>query len=204
MLVSRSKSIFTISLWYTLFPVLKLGAVEGVSLNKSFCFTDARGLLLKSYGSGLIDKDLEQFDIKEVFCTVSRNNVFRGMHQQVGKHASWKLVSVMNGQILDILLDYRKDSPSFLNLQFLSLTREDSTSLLIPPGVLHGYLVQKPNTIVQYLYNNIFCKNCDSGINPAEVIRLLGIDDTELTISPKDLALPNISNGFLVNPKCTL
>jgi len=182
--------------------MFKKGDIAGVVFDETFTFEDARGKLFKPFGTSLQNSNPQAFKVEEAFCTVSKLNVFRGMHHQAGKHSATKRVSVVTGQILDILVDAREESPTFLNLQATRISKHNRISLLIPPGVLHGYLVEESQTVVHYLYNNTFCPNCDSGINPIEVLHYLGIDPINLIFSTKDLSLPRIIDSVSQNTEC--
>lgn len=184
--------------------MFKEGNIAGVVINETFTFEDARGKLFKPFGTSLLNSKSQDFTVKEAFCTVSNLNVFRGMHHQTGRHPATKRVSVVTGQILDILIDAREESSTFLNLKATRISKHNPISLLIPPGVLHGYLVEESQTVVQYLYDNTFCSNCDSGINPIEVLHYLNIDPNSLIFSTKDLMLPRIIDGVKQTTKCPI
>jgi len=89
--------------------------IEGLLVFDGFNFTDLRGSLIKPYSKSFF-KDFNNdinLDFKEVWFTKSKKNVIRGMHLQVGEYACEKIVSVIQGKVLDVILDIRKNSKTF-------------------------------------------------------------------------------------------
>lgn len=165
--------------------------IEGVQTWDSLEFLDSRGSLFKPFGSNLENEIDLTFTPKEIFFTKSHKGVCRGMHLQEGEHKSRKIVSVISGSVIDLLFDTRLYSPTYMNLMVMNLNTIQRKAILIPNGVAHGYLVTDDDTVVMYVYDNIFCIQCDTGFHVSSIV-----SESELkyfgTMSPKDINLPSL------------
>ncbi|MEX0291176.1 MAG: dTDP-4-dehydrorhamnose 3,5-epimerase, partial [Flavobacteriaceae bacterium] len=124
--------------------------------------------------------------------SVSHRGVLRGLHFQRGSHAQAKLVRVIKGEVLDIILDIRKDSPTFGKHFKVRLSEQNKKILFIPKGIAHGFLALTDETIFVYKCDQYYNKEAESGIiyNDPQ----WGIDwefpAEEIILSEKDLSLP--------------
>ena len=120
----------------------------------------------------------------------------RGMHFQNFPFSQGKLINVLQGEILDVFIDLRKDSKTFLSHGTLLMGQDNPLSLFIPRGFAHGFITLKENTLLSYKLDNAY--------NPDSEITLTWDDETidinwpsmhTYHISPKDkegLALANL------------
>jgi len=140
--------------------------IEGLYVIDGFIFNDLRGSLIKPYSISFFqefDKDLE-LNFKEIWFTKSHKNVIRGMHLQVGEFSCEKLVSVIQGKVLDIVLDIRKESSTYGKVFEIELSDKNSKAIYIPKGCAHGYKVIEDNTMTLYMATEINVPKCDVGI----------------------------------------
>lgn len=170
------------------------GTVKGVEVWKMPVFEDLRGRLFKAYVAGSTGTFSTPFTTYEHFFTESHANVFRGMHFQGSPHAVTKVISLVHGATIDFLFDMREDSETFGVLQIQEMDARTPMSLLIPPGIAHGYLVLKENTLISYRMDGPFCENCDSGISAEFVTEYLPIPFSETIRSNRDLNLPEFGS----------
>ena len=140
--------------------------IDGLFVIEGLHFSDNRGELLKPFSKSFIteNSDLINTTFKEVWFTKSHKNVIRAMHLQTGFLACEKLVSVINGEVLDVILDVRKESKTFGQYLSFELNDTNSKSLYIPKGCAHGYKVLKNNTITMYMATEIHDPKNDTGI----------------------------------------
>ena len=124
--------------------------------------------------------------------SLSTKSVLRGLHMQVGEYAQAKLVRVLQGTVLDVVVDLRKDSPDFGKQFTIELSEESHTQLYIPRGFAHGFVVLSEFAVFFYKCDNYYNKDAERGIkynDPA-----FGIDwklgEKELILSEKDLENP--------------
>ncbi len=123
---------------------------------------------------------------------LSRKNVLRGLHFQAPPYAQAKLISVVDGRILDVALDLRPDSPTFGQHVAHILDSDDKRRMLVPKGFAHGYLVLSEQAIIQYKVDEYWHPETEGGIafdDPALGIDW-GISREEAILSPKDTGLP--------------
>jgi len=140
--------------------------IEGLLVFDGFNFTDLRGSLIKPYSKSFF-KDFNNdinLDFKEVWFTKSKKNVIRGMHLQVGEYACEKIVSVIQGKVLDVILDIRKNSKTFGKVFDIELSDDNNKAIYIPIGCAHGYKVLDDNTITMYMATEINMPKFDVGI----------------------------------------
>lgn len=128
------------------------------------CFNvaDVRGCFTKDYSKEIFEQNEILYDLAEVFYTTSHKGVIRALHFQRIKQQP-KLVRCIFGHIYDVVVDLRKDSPTFEKWIGFNLTGENYKEILIPSGCAHGYLVLEPS-IVSYKCSEKFYGEYDSGI----------------------------------------
>ena len=170
-------------------PEMTLGTVDGVELWKMPVFSDLRGRLFKAYVAGGRGSFTAPFLTYEHFFTESHKNVFRGMHFQGAPHAVTKIISLVHGATIDFLLDMREESKTFGFIQIQEMDAVNPLSLLIPPGIAHGYLVLEEKTLISYRMDGPFCENCDSGVSAELVAEYLPLPFAETIRSSRDMTL---------------
>ena len=114
-------------------------------------FDDERGSFIKWYDDTSFSKENIQACFQESYFSISDKNVIRGMHFQVPPADHEKLVSVSYGSVMDVVLDIRKNSPSFGKAESMILSDENHYALYIPKGFAHGFLSLQDHTIMNYL-----------------------------------------------------
>lgn len=136
---------------------------------------DERGYFIESFRQDSLDAFL---GFKINFCqdneSKSSFGVLRGLHYQIAPSAQTKLVRVIQGSILDVAVDMRKESESFGKHVAIELTGENKRQLLVPRGFAHGFVVLSKEATVAYKVDNYYHPKCDRGI--AFDDETLGID----------------------------
>lgn len=136
--------------------------MKGAYLITPFFADDNRGGFLKDYSKEVFEQNGIVHDLKEVFYTISHKGVIRAIHFQRIKQQA-KLVRCVSGKIFDVIIDLRKNSPTFKKWQGFILSGENMKELLVPEGFGHGYLVLE-NSIVSYKCAEKFYGEYDDGI----------------------------------------
>jgi dTDP-4-dehydrorhamnose 3,5-epimerase len=116
------------------------------------------------------------------------------LHFQKGKQAQTKLVRCLSGSILDVVVDLRKDSPTFRRIYSLELTGENKMALLVPRGFAHGFSVLSERAEVLYKCDALYNKESEGGLlynDPALNIDW-GIPAGKEIVSDKDQANPKM------------
>ena len=136
--------------------------LEGAYKIQAFAADDERGRFVKDYATELFAEKGLKHDLKEVFYTYSHPGVVRAMHFQRIKQQP-KLVRCLKGKVYDVIIDLRKNSPTFKKWLGLYLTEDNLTELYVPAGFGHGYLVYE-ESIVSYKCAEKFYGEYDDGI----------------------------------------
>jgi dTDP-4-dehydrorhamnose 3,5-epimerase len=158
-------------------------------------FSDDRGYFFESYNKRSFS-EITGLDIEFVQDNQSRSEygVLRGLHFQKGAHAQAKLVRVLEGKVLDVVVDLRKDSPTYAKSYSLELSAESGTQLFVPRGFAHGFLVLSSNATFFYKCDNFYNKESESGIawNDPELAIDWKIDIGAVILSGKDSVNPTL------------
>lgn len=120
----------------------------------------------------------------------------RGMHFQHPPHAEIKLVTCTRGRILDIAVDIRAQSPTFLQYFAVELSEENACSLLIPKGFAHGFQALTDDVRMIYAHSQAYAASSEGGLNPQDPA--LGIDWPlpVINLSPRDAVHPLLSPDY--------
>lgn len=165
-------------------------------------YKDSRGYFFESFNSKVLKdiKELTDFHINFVQDNESRSSagVFRGFHFQLPPYEQAKLLRVVQGAVVDIVIDLRKDSPYYTKIYSITLSDDNKYLFYIPAGFAHGFLSLKDDTIFQYKCSNVYNKESEGGINVSSI----GALDHLLikTISDKDKSLPSLDEFLKNNP----
>ncbi|MFW6016590.1 MAG: dTDP-4-dehydrorhamnose 3,5-epimerase [bacterium] len=143
---------------------IKKTKLKGVFILKNQVFQDERGLFCKTYHYEFFKNNNICNNFKESYYSVSKKNVIRGMHFQLPPFDHDKLVYVPRGEVLDVILDLRKDSDTYGEYIEVNLSGENRLSVYIPKGLAHGFKSLKDNTITIYNVSTVYKQESDSGV----------------------------------------
>lgn len=136
--------------------------VNGVKHFAANHFKDNRGSFTKIWSASW-ESD-KHFTAREFFYSDSTYGVLRGMHLQIGKAACPRYISVLEGKIVDVVLDLRPNSTTFLNWQALEMDSLDKCTIYVPEGVAHGFqALESAKTL--YISGENHVPTLDTGIN---------------------------------------
>lgn len=135
---------------------------DGAYIIDPFVADDERGYFIKDYSEEMFNKNGIRHELKEVFYTNSHKGVVRAIHFQRVKQQA-KLVRCVFGKVYDVIVDLRKNSPTFGEWEGFYLSEENKKEILVPEGFGHGYLVLE-NSIVSYKCAEKFYGEYDDGI----------------------------------------
>lgn len=157
---------------------------------------DERGYFYESYSK----KQFEEKGIHDDFVqdnqSLSQKGTLRGLHAQQDPSAQGKLVRVIQGSVIDVAVDIRKDSPTYGEHVSVELTGENHRMLWVPAGFLHGFVTLDDNTIFTYKVTSLYNKAAEIGVmwNDADLNINWGINASEIILSEKDQELPRFRN----------
>ena len=171
--------------------------LEGCFVLEPKIFGDGRGSFFESFNQKVFE---EKIGLKVQFLqdnqSISQKGVVRGLHLQKGEFAQAKLVRVIQGEVLDVVVDARKDSKTFGQSFSCILSGENNKQLFIPKGFLHGFSVLEDNTIVSYKCDNYYNKESEDGVifNDPELNIDWMLGEDEIVLSDKDNELKMFNN----------
>jgi dTDP-4-dehydrorhamnose 3,5-epimerase len=159
--------------------------------------SDERGFLTRLFCKNEFDKiNFHQEFVQENLTLTKTKGTFRGFHYQLPPHTETKLVRCISGKVLDIVIDIRKNSKTFLDAFSLELDSSRLNMILIPEGFAHGFQTLTDNCVMLYLHSNFYNSSFERGVrfnDPAINIELpLSVTD----ISDRDRNHPNILKKF--------
>ncbi len=158
--------------------------IEGVVIIEPQIFEDARGYFFESWNKAKMAEAGLDYDFIQDNQSKSCYGTIRGVHFQKGEFSQAKLVRVLQGTVLDVAVDLRKDSPTFGQHVAVELSAENNRQLMIPRGFGHGFSVLTPTAVFAYKCDNVYNKASEGGVR---------FDDPDLgidwKINPKDAVL---------------
>jgi dTDP-4-dehydrorhamnose 3,5-epimerase len=166
--------------------------IEGLKIFEPQVWKDDRGYFYEAFNqqrfeeAGIITPFVQDNQAR------STRGVLRGLHYQVGEHAQAKLVRVIEGEVLDMVVDIRPESKTYRQWFSLRLSAENKRQLFVPRGFAHGYLVLSPTAEFFYKCDNYYSKAHEGGIifNDPQLAIDWEFDQNELILSEKDKVLP--------------
>ncbi|MCE2741778.1 MAG: dTDP-4-dehydrorhamnose 3,5-epimerase [Sphingobacteriales bacterium] len=168
--------------------------IEGILIIEPQIFKDTRGYFFESYNESKMHAAGIQLNFVQDNQSFSQKGAIRGLHFQAPPFEQGKLVRVIAGAVRDVVVDIRKNSPSYGQHFAIDLTAENQLMFWIPPGFAHGFETLADNTIFLYKCTNLYHKESEGGLlwnDPA-----LGIQwqTQEAIVSDKDILLPTLKD----------
>lgn len=151
---------------------------------------DDRGFFSELYNQRDLKNEGINFNfVQENYSISYQNNTLRGLHAQLDPFAQTKLVRCANGSFLDIFVDIRQDSSTYMQWSSEIISAKNKKQILIPEGFLHGFLTYEDNTEIVYKCSNFYSPRNEVSVlfNDEDLNIDWGIDDeASLLISEKD------------------
>ncbi|WP_343695583.1 dTDP-4-dehydrorhamnose 3,5-epimerase [Flavobacterium sp.] len=159
-------------------------------------FEDERGCFFESYNKTKFNNLGIEIDFVQDNQSFSKYGTLRGLHYQNPPYAQTKLIRVLHGEIIDAVVDLRKNSATYGKSFTISLSAENKKQLLVPKGFAHGFSVISETASVMYKCDQFYNKLSEGGItfNDPSLNINWGIDLKDAIVSEKDLILPFIEN----------
>jgi len=167
---------------------------DGLVILEPKVLTDHRGHFFESFNKRTYNELGLSVDLVQENQSHSVKNVIRGLHFQKEPHAQTKVVRVLKGRILDVVVDLRRNQPTFKTYFSVELSEENKKCLFVPKGFAHGFSVLSDEADVQYCCDEFYYPDCEAGIlyNDPTLSIDWRIAKTDAIISAKDLALPDL------------
>ncbi|HOY94650.1 MAG TPA: dTDP-4-dehydrorhamnose 3,5-epimerase [Catalimonadaceae bacterium] len=168
-------------------------ALKGIIELRPRVFEDERGYFFESYNEKVFADHGIDVRFVQDNQSFSTTGVVRGLHFQAPPFAQGKLVRVISGRVLDVVVDIRKESPTYGQSLSVELTGTDQKMLYIPPGFAHGFSVLE-DAVFQYKCSNLYHKASEMGIHPLDPDLNIFWGTGSPVVSAKDLELPAFQN----------
>ena len=161
-------------------------------------FPDERGLFREWFKAGEIASIDKNFSVQQANYSKSIKGVIRGIHYSLAPQGQAKVVTCAAGKIIDVLVDLRIGSPSYLRIEYVELSEDSGKVVFIPSGVGHGFVVQSESAAVVYLTSSGYAPAFENGICPTD--SGLGINWQLATgedgiISEADMKAPSLAEA---------
>lgn len=159
---------------------------------------DERGYFMESFNEKRFQEGIGQnIHFVQDNQSFSTKGVLRGLHYQTGEHAQAKLVRVLQGEVLDVAVDIRPDSPTYGQSVSILLSAENQKQFFVPRGFAHGFVVLSETATFFYKCDNFYNKESEGGIlfNDPEINIDWHFPKQELLVSEKDRLLPIMKNA---------
>lgn len=160
-------------------------------------FKDERGYFFESFNE-VVFQEKTGLSVRFVQDnqSFSTKGVLRGLHFQRGSHQQAKLVRVVQGEVLDVIVDLREDSRTYGQYISEILSDVNQKQLFIPRGCAHGFLVLSDTAIFSYKCDNYYNKESEGGIiyNDESLGINWMLNEEDFLISEKDLVLPKFKD----------
>ncbi len=158
-------------------------------------FGDERGYFFESFNQKEFEKYIGKIDFIQDNESKSSKGVLRGLHFQRPPYTQSKLLRCIEGEILDVAVDLRKDSPTYKQNFQIVLSGENKIQIFIPKGFAHGFLVLSEVATIAYKVDAYYSPDHDSGMawNDEELNIDWGVSKADVQLSEKDKCLKPLS-----------
>ena len=171
--------------------------IEGLKVIQRETISDSRGFLSRIFCADQLRSAGWKNSIVQINQSITKKRgTVRGMHFQKSPHAEMKLISCLQGEIWDLAVDLRKNSPSFLKCHAEKLSAENCRALLIPEGFAHGFQTLSDDCELIYLHSAPYFPLAEAGIRPNDPCLNISWPLDFCEISTRDATHPLLDDQF--------
>ena len=170
-------------------------SIDGVLLIKPEVFGDSRGFFFESYTKKKYSQDGIDIEFVQDNHSKSSRGVLRGLHYQISKPQD-KLVRVVQGEVFDVAVDIRKDSPTFGRWEGFLLSGENMQQVFVPKGLAHGFCVLSETAEFLYKCSDYYYPEDEGGIIWNDPDLKIDWPMTDPLLSNKDKKYPRFRDVF--------
>jgi dTDP-4-dehydrorhamnose 3,5-epimerase len=167
--------------------------IDGLIIIEPSVFTDDRGFFMETYSKKVFADNGIDVEFVQDNHSRSTKGVLRGLHFQKSPFAQAKLIRCTRGEVFDVAVDLRKDSPTFGQWEGIVLSEENKKMFFIPAGFAHAFLVLSDIADFQYKCSNFYNKESEGGLlwnDPSININWPQIEN--IILSEKDKLWPKL------------
>lgn len=172
-------------------------SIPGVWVIEPRVFNDPRGYFMEAFKQEEFENYIGRVNFIQDNESKSSVGVLRGLHAQSGDASQAKLVRVIQGSVLDVVVDGRKSSPTYGQYVAVELSAENKKQMFVPRGFYHGFLVLSPEAIFTYKVDNTYQPGKEVALNYADpTVDIQWPNLSELILSPKDEHAPFLKDAY--------
>lgn len=173
--------------------IIEKTELEPVLLIKPKPHRDDRGEFVEVFRENIFRKEGIDVDFVQDNISRSKKNSLRGLHYQLPPSSQVKLIMVPHGEILDVAVDMRRNSPTFKQYFSTVLSAENRHMLFVPTGFAHGFAVLSDEATVYYKCNDYYAKELERGVRWDDPDLDIDWNISDPILSEKDKSLPLLS-----------
>ena len=171
--------------------------ISGIKIIERKYIGDSRGQISRLFCANQLAAAGWQKTICQINHSItSKKGTVRGLHFQKNPYAEMKLVTCLKGEVWDVALDLRQNSPTFLSWYAEKLSADNCRALLIPEGCAHGFQTLTDDCELLYLHSAPYMPNAESGICPNDPLININWPIEIQEISVRDLQHPILDSQF--------
>jgi len=162
-----------------------------LSINGAFEFSsvgreDTRGKFARHFSSDMVETEMSFCVAQANVTRTTHKHTFRGMHFQIPPFAESKLVSCLSGVVIDIIVDLRPDSPTYLQSESVMLSEELGNLIYVPVGVANGYMTLNQDSLVHYYSSAEYSPSHERGFRYNDSLVSIRLPSPPSLVSEKD------------------
>lgn len=171
-------------------------ALPGVCILEPKVFGDHRGYFMETYSKAVFeDLGIHGDFVQDNLSYTQKKGTLRGIHYQMNPMAQSKIVRASRGTVMDLAVDLRKGSPTYLQWILVELSEQNKRMFYIPRGFGHGFITMTDDVEFSYKVDNLYASSCDRSIRFDDPT--IGVDwgVSAPILSAKDLAAPLLKDS---------
>ena len=171
--------------------------IAGVKVLTRSPASDARGFLDRLFDLDELAAALDAPKVAQINYSLTRQpGTIRGMHYQEAPYRDTKLVTCIRGEIFDVAVDLRADSPTFLHWHAERLTPTNLKTMLIPHGCAHGFQTLAPDCELVYVHTGAYRPDAQGAVHSGDPRLAIAWPQPITMLSPKDAAVPMLTGDY--------
>lgn len=170
---------------------IQRGPLDGLMIVQRKKLEDARGFLQRVYDQQALSTILAGRQLAQINHTLTRlRGTVRGMHWQRAPHAEAKLILCLRGEVFDVAVDVRPQSPTYLRWHAEVLSAANGRALFIPEGFAHGFQAMTDDCELLYLHTAAYAPHAEAGAHPLDVALAISWPLPVTNLSARDASHP--------------
>lgn len=170
--------------------------LDGLFVIEPNTFIDDRGSFSRVYCEEELKK-ISNISIKQINHSITKEKgTVRGMHFQYEPNTETKMVKCIKGKVFDVVVDIRKDSPTFLNFFSIELTDENQKMIYIPKGFAHGFQTLEDDAELLYFHSTVYTPSNEGALNIIDPLLNIKWPLDTINLSARDKEHKFLDNNF--------